>query len=653
MPPTPVVKIQAPQIGATNDGDLLIGSASTGGFKLGTITPGANIIVTPGDGTLSIAASAPGTGTVTSVDVSGGTTGLTTSGGPVTTSGTITLTGTLVVANGGTGRASLTNHGVLVGAATTAITQLSVGTNGQVLIGATAADPVFQTISGSGATITMSAAGVITISAIAAASLPSLDAITAPAADVSLNSHKITNLTDPSSVQDAATKGYVDGVAQGLSPKTSCQAATAAVLATNTYSNGASGIGATLTGVATGVLTVDGYTVALNDRVLVKNEVAGSHNGIYLCTVAGAVGVAYVLTRATDSDTASDLETAFVFIENGTANAATGWVNSNTGTITIGTTALTYTQFSGAGTYTNGTGLSLTGTVFSVNYGTSSTTACVGNDSRLSDARTPVGTALTSASIWVGNGSNVAAAAAVSGSGATITLSNAGVITISAIANSSLTNSSVTVNGTSIALGASGTVTAAAGTLTGATLAAGVTASSLTSVGTIATGTWQGTQVDGAYGGVPTGAIMPYGAATAPAGFVLCDGTSLLRAGTYANLFAVIGTTFGTVDGTHFTVPDLRGRSPMGNGTGTGLTARTIGTNYGAEGVKITVATMPAHTHDVQVRTTDTAFSTGRITCGNGLGTAVDKTAAAITTGGDGDHANIHPVLAVGYIIKI
>ena len=65
----------------------------------------------------------------------------------------------------------------------------------------------------------------------------------------------------------------------------------------------------------------------------------------------------------------------------------------------------------------------------------------------------------------------------------------------------------------------------------------------------------------------PIGAITMYGGAAAPSGYVLCDGASLLRAGTYAELFAAIGVTFGTADGTHFNVPDMRGIFPRGAGT--------------------------------------------------------------------------------------
>jgi len=71
----------------------------------------------------------------------------------------------------------------------------------------------------------------------------------------------------------------------------------------------------------------------------------------------------------------------------------------------------------------------------------------------------------------------------------------------------------------------------------------------------------------------PVGAITLWGSATAPDGWLLCDGSSLLRAGTYAGLFAVIGTTFGTADGTHFNLPDMRGVFPKGAGT----TNRTLG----------------------------------------------------------------------------
>lgn len=158
-----------------------------------------------------------------------------------------------------------------------------------------------------------------------------------------------------------ALTSYVDSVAQGLSIKESVQVATATALPTNIYNNGASGVGATLTAVATGVLTVDGVNVALNDRVLVKDEVATANNGIYKCTLAGAIGVAYILTRSTNFDQTADVPGAFTFVENGTVNDGAGFVVADAGPYTMGTTAITFTQFSGAGQITAGAGLTKTG----------------------------------------------------------------------------------------------------------------------------------------------------------------------------------------------------------------------------------------------------------------------------------------------------
>ena len=187
-----------------------------------------------------------------------------------------------------------------------------------------------------------------------------LDQMAAPTTDVSINSHKLTNITDPASAQDAATKNYVDGVAQGLSVKGSARLATAVALPTNTYLAGV------LTGVATGVLTVDGQAVALNDRILVKNEAAQANNGIYKCTTAGAIGVAYVLTRTTDMDVASEVPGAFAFVEEGTVNTGSGFVVADEGPYTVGTTAIVWTQFSGAGEIIAGTGITKNGNTLSV-----------------------------------------------------------------------------------------------------------------------------------------------------------------------------------------------------------------------------------------------------------------------------------------------
>lgn len=97
------------------------------------------------------------------------------------------------------------------------------------------------------------------------------------------------------------------------------------------------------------------------------------------------------------------------------------------------------------------------------------------------------------------------------------------------------------------------------------------------------------------------------GATGLPFGTLLCDGSSLLRAA-YPLLFSVIGTKFGSVDSTHFNLPDHRGRMPMGAGQGSGLSLRAIGDLVGAETVGVTISNMPAHTHPSGSSTSSTGY---------------------------------------------
>jgi hypothetical protein len=170
---------------------------------------------------------------------------------------------------------------------------------------------------------------------------------------------------DPTGALGAATKQYVDAFIQGIAAKYSATCATAATLPSNTYSNGASGVGATLTATANGALSVDGQSPTAGQYVLVKNETSGANNGLYQVTQAGDGSHPYILTRAVDDDTAAEMAGAFCFVELGTVNNKTGWLCGQSA-ITIGTTAITFTQFSGVGTYTAGTGLSLTGSQFAI-----------------------------------------------------------------------------------------------------------------------------------------------------------------------------------------------------------------------------------------------------------------------------------------------
>ena len=180
---------------------------------------------------------------------------------------------------------------------------------------------------------------------------------------VDMSSARVTSVADPTGDQDAATKAYVDATSNGLDVKASVDVATTADL-DYTYSNGSSGVGATLTNSANGVVALDGINLTANMRVLVKDQ-AGSdadQNGIYKVTTAGAVGAALVLTRATDADTAAKLTGgAFTFVEQGSTQQDNGYVFTHDGTPTIGTTNLPVSQFSGAGQITAGTGLTKSG----------------------------------------------------------------------------------------------------------------------------------------------------------------------------------------------------------------------------------------------------------------------------------------------------
>ncbi len=177
----------------------------------------------------------------------------------------------------------------------------------------------------------------------------------------------LTLHADPTSNLHAATKSYVDDVAQGVALKPAADAASTANIS-GTYDNGTAGVGSTMTFAAAASFTVDGVTFdTVGQGLLLKDQTSALQNGRYYLSTVGDAGTAWVFTRCGYCDTSDEIPGGYIFIQGGTANASTGWVMTvaDAETFTVGTDAITVIQFSGAGTYTAGAGLDLTGTVFS------------------------------------------------------------------------------------------------------------------------------------------------------------------------------------------------------------------------------------------------------------------------------------------------
>jgi hypothetical protein len=213
---------------------------------------------------------------------------------------------TAAVAGGGTGLTTLTAHGVLVGEGTSTI-QSVTGTTGTVLIGTVGLDPSFS-------------------------------------ATPSVTSISIANL--PVANTDGVNKEYVDLLAAGIVIQAACVAATTADLGSVTYNNGASGVGATLTNTGTfTAFSIDGQSPTVGQRVLIKDQTTTFQNGIYTVTTVGSGAVAWVLTRATDFDSPSDISPGdLVPVTAGTVNASTLWLETATVT-TVGVDPILFSQF--------------------------------------------------------------------------------------------------------------------------------------------------------------------------------------------------------------------------------------------------------------------------------------------------------------------
>ena len=144
----------------------------------------------------------------------------------------------------------------------------------------------------------------------------------------------------------------------------------------------------------------------------------------------------------------------------------------------------------------------------------------------------------------------------------------------------------------------------------------------------------------------PTGAIILYGGTTAPTDWLLCDGTAVSRT-TYANLFGIIGTSYGVGDGsTTFNVPDFLGRTVIGTGSGSGLTVRARGDKVGTETHSLSVDELASHYHNYYNPLAAGSLQTPI------PGSSAAGLSATSETGSGTAHQNMQPSGVATYIIK-
>jgi hypothetical protein len=553
--------------------------------------------------------------TLTSPTVSGGTINNTVIGGTTAAA----ITGTNLVA---TGTLNVTGATVLNGGLTMDTNKFTVAdTTGNTAIGGTLAV--------TGAT-TMSAA-------------------------LAMSSNKITGLGAPTASTDAATKQYVDEVAQGIIAKPSVRAATTTNLSAN-YNNGTLGVGATLTADTNRVFTtLDGVTnwavTSPPMGVLVKNQTNSAHNGRYNLTTLGSASTPWVLTKCGLCDEADEIPGAYVFVSEGT-QAGTGWVQTvlDPDTFVVGTDAVIVTQFSGAGTYTAGTGLTLTGSAFSVNAAQTQITS-VGtltggtwNASVIAGQYGGTGVANTGKTITIGgnfttSGAHTTTLTTTGNTGVTLpttgtlaTLSGTETFTnktisgtsntLSNIGNASLTNSSLTIGSTTVSLGATATTLAGLTSVTSTTFVGALTGNASTA--TSATNSTNATNASQVFVGLASANSafkVPFADTTVnTAGnysllqdtestFTYNPSTNTLTAGTFSGALSGNATTATTlqtarsIGGVSFNGSaniNLPGVNTAGNqntsGTAAVSTAATITTSATASAFKVPFANTTAST---------------------------------------------------------
>jgi hypothetical protein len=400
-------------------------------------------------------------------------------GKTLTASNTLTFTGTDTssVAFGAGGTVAYVANKLSVFAATSSSELAGVisdETGTGALVFANTPTLVTPVLGAATATSITATSGNMTVNA--AAGNNSVNLVPTGTGSVDVANKRITSVAEPTQSSDAATKNYVDAVKTGLDVKDSVIVTTTGNL-TATYSNGTSGVGATLTNSGTqAALTIDSRVLTVGDRVLVKDQTTGLQNGFYRVTTVGTVSTNWVLTRTVDADEASEITPgAFTFVEEGTVGGNNGYVCTNVGAITVGTTAITFVQFSGAGSVIAGDGLTKTGNTLNA-VGTNNRISISADAIDISSSYVGQATITTLGTIGTGTwqGSVIAGeygGTGVANTGKTITIggnlttSGAHTTTLTTTANTTLT---LPVTGTLATL--AGTETLSSKTITGSSI---------------------------------------------------------------------------------------------------------------------------------------------------------------------------------------